>query len=109
VSIHTTEIGQRDGGYEFRASDGTRALIILTVHTEYDYEGFAERTIDPALAEVFPCVWSAWGMPIYAPQALLYGECAAWLNKYHDDLGQVAADISHAEAERRDEDMQERR
>jgi hypothetical protein len=97
---------------EFVGHDRTRALISLSVERDYEYGeqgGQPEYTISPALAEVWPCVWSAFGHLCYAQESLTGDALAAWLTKHHDDLVELAMDISCAERERHDEMMMEMR
>ena len=96
---------------EFKGSDGSRALIVLTVTADQDYESFGHKTeyeIDPALAEVWPCVGCFWGHLAYAQEALRGEGLQTWLDKYRDDLISLAWDVSADEAERHDEEMAER-
>ena len=108
--IYRTDIGSFGGGHEFLASDGSQALIILTVTAEReDYDSQDEHTIDPALAEVWPCVGRFRGHLAYAMDCLQGDALQAWLDKHRDDLVSLAWDVASSDAERHDEEMAERR
>lgn len=115
--IYNTVIGQR-GEHEFLASDGSRALIVLTVTTEFhehtphgvcSTRTHEDTSIDPALAEVWLAVGRYFGHVAYAQESLQGEALVAWLDKHHDDLVSLAWDVASGDAERHDEEMAERR
>lgn len=83
------------GEHEFKASDGTRALIILTVRVEYDPE--FNFIIDPDFAEVFPCVGGGFGHIAYAMKSLQGEVLRQWIEQHHDDLVDLALKLKYDE------------
>jgi len=83
------------GEHEFEASNGTRALVILTVRVEYDHE--LDYIIDPELAEVFPCVGGGFGHIAYAMDSLQGEVLRQWIEQHHDDLVNVALTLMYNE------------
>lgn len=108
MTTYRTIIGEREE-HEFRDRHGHRALVRLTVTTEHDEDWPGpEHTIDPALAEVWPCIARPMGHSAYALDALTGDALTAWLHEHHDELVELALDVAQAQRERHDEEMAER-
>jgi len=95
------------GETEFKAADGSRALVQFVVTWEHEWE--IELVIDPAQAEIWPCIMMPFGHPAYAQDALQGDALTAWITKHHDELADLTMDCMSGDAERHDEEMAERR
>jgi len=94
---------------EFKAADGSRALVqFVVVWEQYEWEK-PELVIDPTQAEIWPCIMLPFGHPAYAMDALTGAALVAWVEKYHTELADLAMDCMSGDAERHDEEMAERR
>jgi hypothetical protein len=110
MSAYHQRIGEY-GEHEFVGKDGYRALICLVVVTDVYWYGERQEekhTINPAEAEVWPCVARPFGHCAYATDPLTGDALQAWLTKYHDELVELAFDFAADAAEAADERRRER-
>jgi hypothetical protein len=93
---------------EFKAADGTQALVNFVVTFEdYEWEK-PELVVDPDQAEIWPATVAS-PAPDYAMDVLTGAALTAWVAKYHAELVDLALDHMEGDRERHDEEMAERR